>query len=75
MTTEMNYKDFLNTKRISIKNVGYKIDESAIHPMLFSFQKDFVALKLGRKAIDIELKESYFKVAINNLKSIQDTLF
>ena len=28
----------------------------------------YMALKLGRKAIGIELKESYYKIAINNLK-------
>jgi DNA modification methylase len=35
----------------------------------------FMAVKLGRKAIGIELKETYFNVAVNNLKSIQTGLF
>lgn len=35
----------------------------------------FMAVKLGRKAVGIELKDSYFRVAVNNLKSIQATLF
>jgi hypothetical protein len=35
----------------------------------------FMAVKLGRKAKGIELKESYFNIAVKNLKSIQGGLF
>ncbi|MBM3709887.1 MAG: helicase [Actinobacteria bacterium] len=35
----------------------------------------FMALKLKRKAIGIELKESYFNVAVKNLESFQEGLF
>jgi DNA modification methylase len=35
----------------------------------------FMAVKLRRKAIGIELKKSYFDVAVKNLNSLQDTLF
>jgi len=35
----------------------------------------FMAIKLKRKAIGIELKESYFNTAIKNFNSIQKTLF
>lgn len=35
----------------------------------------FQAIKFGRKAIGIELKESYFRNAVENLRSIQAGLF
>ncbi|MFH2076059.1 MAG: site-specific DNA-methyltransferase, partial [Pseudomonadota bacterium] len=34
----------------------------------------FMAVKLGRRAVAIELKESYFKEMVKNLQSIQSTL-
>ena len=35
----------------------------------------YMAINLNRKAIGIELKESYFNVAIKNFNSINKTLF
>lgn len=49
--------------------------ETVFTPFLGIGSEAFMALKLGRKAIGIELKESYFKVAVNNLNSVQNTLF
>jgi len=49
--------------------------ETVLTPFMGIGSEAFMAIKLGRKAIGIELKESYFKVAVNNLNSIQSTLF
>lgn len=49
--------------------------ETILTPFMGIGSEAFIAVKLGRKAIGIELKDSYFKTAINNLKSIQSTLF
>lgn len=49
--------------------------ETVLTPFMGIGSEAFMAIKLGRKAIGIELKESYFEVAVNNLKSIQSTLF
>jgi DNA modification methylase/superfamily II DNA or RNA helicase len=49
--------------------------ETVFTPFMGIGSEAFMAVNLGRKAIGIELKDSYFKVAINNLKSIQNTLF
>jgi len=49
--------------------------ETILTPFMGIGSEAFMAIKLGRKAIGIELKDSYFKVAVNNLKSIQETLF
>jgi DNA modification methylase len=49
--------------------------ETVFTPFMGIGSEAFMAVKLGRKAIGIELKESYFKVAVNNLNSIQNTLF
>ena len=47
----MEYKEFLNSKRIVSQSYG--IDADNIHPQLFDFQKDLVrwALKKGRSAL------------------------
>jgi len=42
--------------------------ETILTPFLGIGSEAYMALKLGRKAIGIELKPEYFKVAINNLK-------
>ena len=49
----MDYKEFLNTKKQRIKSIGYDIELSDFHPMLFDFQKDIVkwAIKKGRSAV------------------------
>jgi DNA modification methylase len=31
----------------------------------------YQAIRFGRKAIGIELKESYFKISVNNLKDVE----
>jgi DNA modification methylase len=49
--------------------------ETVFTPFMGIGSEAFMAVKLGRQAIGIELKESYFKVAVNNLKSIQTGLF
>jgi len=49
--------------------------ETILTPFMGIGSEAFMAIKLDRKAIGIELKDSYFKVAVNNLKSIRETLF
>jgi len=49
--------------------------ETILTPFMGIGSEAFMAIKLNRKAIGIELKESYFKTAMENLNSIQETLF
>ena len=49
--------------------------ETILTPFMGIGSEAYMAVKLGRKAVGIELKESYFNIAINNLKSIQQGLF
>ena len=49
--------------------------ETILTPFMGIGSEAFMAIKLGRKAVGIELKESYFKIAIQNLESVQKTLF
>ena len=44
--------------------------ETVLTPFLGIGSEAYTALKFGRKAIGIELKESYFKIAVKNLESI-----
>jgi DNA modification methylase len=44
--------------------------ETILTPFMGIGSETFVAVKLGRKATGIELKESYFKIAVQNLRSI-----
>ncbi len=47
------YTEFLESKRITAKPVGFDVPESEINPMLFPFQRDIVrwALRRGRSAM------------------------
>jgi hypothetical protein len=65
----VNYDEFLESKQFKIESSGWNISHDDINSHLFPFQKDIVkwAVKKGRRAIGIELKESYFNVAVNNL--------
>lgn len=60
------YEDFLKTKIIGVNEVGFEIDESAVHSMLFPFQRDIViwAIRLGRAAIfaDCGLGKSFMQL-------------
>lgn len=47
--------------------------ETVLTPFLGIGSEAFMAIKLGRKAIGIELKESYYKIAVQNLKSISES--
>ena len=52
--------------------------ETVLTPFLGIGSEAFVALKFGRRAIGIELKESYFRIAVQNMQSIsasQNDLF
>lgn len=49
--------------------------EIVFTPFMGIGSEAFVAITLNRKAIGIELKESYFKTAVNNLNSVQKSLF
>ena len=49
--------------------------ETILIPFMGIGSEAYVAMKLGRKAIGIELKESYFNEAVKNLSSVQETLF
>jgi DNA modification methylase len=46
-------------------------NETVLTPFMGIGSEAFMAVKLGRKAIGIELKESYYKIAVQNLQSIQ----
>lgn len=46
--------------------------EIVFTPFLGIGSECFVSLKMQRKAIGIELKESYFNIAVENCKSVQD---
>lgn len=52
----LNYDDFINSKRETVKPFGFSLPSSAINPMLFDYQRDIVrwALRLGRAAIFAE---------------------
>ena len=52
----MNYQEFLERKRFKYQSCGKAIEKSAIHPILFDFQKDIVkwAVKKGRCAIFLD---------------------
>lgn len=45
--------------------------ETVFTPFLGIGSEAYVALKFGRKAIGIELKESYFNIAVKNLKGVE----
>ena len=49
--------------------------ETVLTPFMGIGSEAFMAVKLGRKAIGIELKRSYFDVSVANLRSIQQGLF
>jgi len=52
----MSYADFLASKRIRAELSGVEVDPSAVHPMLFPFQRDVTtwALRKGRAAVFLE---------------------
>jgi DNA modification methylase len=47
--------------------------ETVLTPFMGIGSEAFMALKLKRKAIGIELKESYFRVALQNLKAEENS--
>lgn len=47
--------------------------ETVLTPFLGIGSEAYQALKFGRKAIGIELKESYFNIAVKNLQAIEAT--
>ena len=47
--------------------------ETVLTPFMGIGSEAFMALKLGRKAIGIELKPSYYRIAVQNLMSIENT--
>jgi hypothetical protein len=57
----MNYTHFIQNKRSVIRPSGFSIPRQSINEGLFEFQ--------------IELKESYYKMAVRNLDmSVQETI-
>ena len=49
----IDYADFLKSKRLTVEMHGPKIEPTAVHPMLFPFQRDLVtwAVRKGRAAL------------------------
>ena len=49
----MNYEEFIQSKRITVKPSGFEVDPAAINRQLFPFQRDIVrwALRRGKAAI------------------------
>lgn len=86
--TLQNYDSFINNKRTAMPPSGFSVDRDTLHESLFDFQKDIVfspfagigsegyqAIKMGRRFVGIELKESYYKTAVNNLRMAVDEVF
>ena len=44
----MNYREFIETKSISVILSGIKVEKSELNPLLFDFQKDIVRWALGK---------------------------
>jgi len=61
-----NYQKFLESKRITVSHSGFDLDESAINPILFPFQRDIVLWSLlrGKSAIfaDCGLGKSFMQI-------------
>jgi DNA modification methylase len=49
-------------------------NETVLSPFMGIGSEGYEAVKLGRKFIGIELKESYYNTAINNLKNAESTI-
>lgn len=47
--------------------------ETVLTPFMGIGSEAFTAMKLGRKAIGIELKQSYYRIAVQNLKSVESS--
>ena len=74
----MTYEEFIESKRIVIGHNGIDIDQSAVHPRLFDYQKDIVrwACRKGRCAVfaDTGLGKTYISLEWARLMG-QRTLF
>ena len=49
----MNYQEFLSKKHLSIREVGFTVNPTDIHPMLFDWQREIVcwACRIGKAAL------------------------
>jgi hypothetical protein len=49
----MDYKQFLESKKVEVKSSGFEVNKDKLNPMLFEWQKDIVywALKKGKAAL------------------------
>jgi tRNA G10 N-methylase Trm11 len=45
--------------------------ETVLTPFMGIGSEAYQAIKFGRKAIGIELKESYFRIAVKNIESVE----
>lgn len=65
----MTYEDFIQSKRHSAQDQG--IEPRWMPDNLFDYQRHVCeyAIRKGRKAIGVELKESYYKQAVLNLQA------
>jgi DNA modification methylase len=77
----MNYKQFLESKKIVASNRGI-CDNIEINSMLFDIvfspfagigSEGYQALKMNRKFIGIELKKEYFETAVKNLNDADNS--
>jgi DNA modification methylase len=52
----LSYKNFIESKQISIDSIGFEINYNNINPILFDFQKDIVkwSVKKGRCAVFLD---------------------
>lgn len=52
----MDYNEFIQSKKVTVRLSGFQVEPEAINPMLFLFQRDIVrwALRLGKAAIFAE---------------------
>jgi DNA modification methylase len=73
-----SYEEFLARKQNAAPAIGFDPGDIVFSPFAGIGSELYCAIEMGRKAIGAELKESYFRQAITNLKSIkkaQSSLF
>jgi len=70
----MDYLTFIEQKRPKAAASGFSVAKSAMNPKLFPWQRDIVhwALRMGRRHIGVELKGSYYRLAVENCRAAED---
>lgn len=61
----MNYQEFIKQKAIIWSNPG----DTVLTPFMGIGSEAYTAVKMGRRAVGIELKDSYYRQAVKNVKN------